>query len=163
MIFRAMQSTDVDAVERLEKAIFGSGWQEGAFHNELAHNPTAAYLVVEDPALGLVGYAGFWLVEDEAHVTSVALHPECRGRQLGKRLMHQLVELAVQRGARWMTLEVRSDNEVAQRLYRRFGFARVGLRPKYYLDGCDGWIMWAGDLTSSSYQARLKELEVAVG
>lgn len=54
-----------------------------------------------------------------------------------------------------MTLEVRADNPAAQQLYRRFGFARVGIRPKYYEGTVDAWIMWAGNLQSESYQQRL--------
>lgn len=157
-----MSREDVAQVEELEKQVFTSSWQEGAFLNELAHNPTASYLVVRSPQ-ELVGYAGFWLVEDEAHVTSIALHPECRGQHLGRRLMHAMVSKAAQRGARWITLEVRADNTVAQTMYRRFGFARVGVRPKYYDSSVDAWIMWAGDLQSSSYRERLRALEVSPG
>ncbi len=155
---RAMHRDDVTAVQTLEREIFGSSWQEEAFHNELSHNPTANYLVLEDDQAEIVGYCGFWLVQDEAHVTSIALHPRARGQQWGKRLMHAMVVQAEQLGALWMTLEVRHDNTAAQQLYRRFGFARVGVRPKYYEGRHDAWIMWAGNLKSQSYRERLREL-----
>jgi len=153
-----MKISDVEAVENLERKIFTTSWQDGAFVNELTQNQAATYLVMRTQEGGLVGYAGFWLVDDEAHVTSIALDSEFRGQGLGRRLMHSMVTKAAERGARWMTLEVRADNLPAQQMYRRFGFARVGIRPKYYESRIDAWIMWAGNLHSSSYQQRLAEL-----
>ncbi|MBT9583063.1 ribosomal protein S18-alanine N-acetyltransferase [bacterium] len=153
-----MTSADIEAVRCLEKEAFTTTWQEEAFANELAHNRTATYLVLRAPDGNLAGYAGFWLVLDEAHVTSIAVHPDYRGRQLGKQLMHAMVSRAAQLGALWMTLEVRADNPAAQQMYRRFGFARVGIRPKYYEGSVDAWIMWAGNLQSESYQQRLAGL-----
>jgi ribosomal-protein-alanine N-acetyltransferase len=156
-----MIGSDIEAVRTLEKEAFTTTWQEEAFANELAHNPTATYLVLRAPGGRLVGYAGFWLVLDEAHVTSIAIHPDYRGRQLGKQLMHAMVSRAAELGALWMTLEVRADNPAAQHMYRRFGFARVGVRPKYYEGSVDAWIMWAGNLRSESYQQRLAGLSPA--
>ena len=155
---REMQLSDVAAVRELEQRTFSTTWQESAFENELKNNPTAIYLVLEGD--GLLGYAGFWAIEHEAHITSIALDPACRGRGLGKRLMFALICRAVEAGASWVTLEVRADNVVAQSLYRRFGFYRVGVRPRYYDNSVDAWIMWAGNLSSESYQQRLQALEV---
>lgn len=152
-----MTLADIEAVRALEKESFSTTWQEEAFANELNHNPTAHYLVLRHNE-GVVGYAGFWLVQDEAHVTSIVVKSGFRGQQLGKRLMHAMVNRAAGAGARWMTLEVRADNLAAQRMYRRFGFARVGIRPKYYEGTVDAQIMWAGDLGSQSYQERLAGL-----
>lgn len=152
-----MQRSDVDAVRELERRSFQTTWQEEAFENELQNNPSASYLVLDECG-ELRGYAGFWLVEQEAHVTSIALVPEVRGRGLGKLLMHAMVTLAAELGALWMTLEVRYDNWAAHKLYRRFGFARVGVRPKYYEGQFDAWIMWAGNLQSQSYQERLRAI-----
>lgn len=155
---RAMGLGDVAAVQRLESQIFSSSWQEEAFANELKNNPAAHYLVLVDEREQPWGYAGFWLVEQEAHVTSIAIHPQLRGLGWGKRLMHAMVSLAAEKAALWMTLEVQHDNLAAQQMYRRFGFARVGIRPKYYQGTHDAWIMWAGNLLSGSYQERLRGL-----
>ena len=159
VMLRDMQLSDVAAVRDLEQRTFATTWQESAFENELKNNPNAVYLVLEDE--GLLGYAGFWVVDQEAHVTSIALDSRRRGQGLGKRLMLAMVQRALEEGACWMTLEVRADNVVAQNLYRRFGFYRVGIRPRYYENSVDAWIMWAGNLASESYQQRLLELEAA--
>ncbi len=150
---------DIPEVRAMELESFSSSWQESAFYNELTQNPTAHYLVMRGEDQKLVGYAGFWLVQDEAHVTSIAIRPGHRGQQLGKRLMHAMVKRAADHGALWMTLEVRADNPAAQAMYKRFGFARVGVRPKYYDGTVDAWIMWAGNLHSESYRERLRSLD----
>ena len=161
MSFRieVMTVDDIPQVRDMESEAFTTGWQEEAFHNELTQNPTAHYLVVRGIGGVLVGYAGFWLVKDEAHVTSIAIRPGYRGQQLGKRLMLALVSRASEHGALWMTLEVRADNPAAQRMYKQFGFARVGVRPRYYDGTVDAWIMWAGNLHSDSYRERLRSLD----
>ncbi|MBN9414700.1 MAG: ribosomal protein S18-alanine N-acetyltransferase [Candidatus Eremiobacteraeota bacterium] len=154
-----MAMVDIPEVRAMELESFSSSWQESAFYNELTQNPTAHYLVMRGEDQKLVGYAGFWLVQDEAHVTSIAIRPGHRGQQLGKRLMHAMVKRAADHGALWMTLEVRADNPAAQAMYKRFGFARVGVRPKYYDGTVDAWIMWAGNLHSESYRERLRSLD----
>ena len=154
-----MTVADIPEVRAMELESFSSGWQESAFQTELTQNPTAHYLVVRGEDKKLVGYAGFWLVHDEAHVTSIAIRPGYRGQQLGKRLMHAMVSRAAEHGAFWMTLEVRADNPAAQAMYKRFGFARVGIRPKYYGGTVDAWILWAGNLHSDSYRERLRSLD----
>ncbi|MBS2038532.1 ribosomal protein S18-alanine N-acetyltransferase [bacterium] len=154
-----MGVADIPEVRELERSTFSTGWQEEAFNTELTQNPTAHYLVMRAEHGQLVGYCGFWLVQDEAHVTSIAIHAGHRGRQLGKRLMLAMVRRAAEHGALWMTLEVRADNAAAQQMYKQFGFARVGIRPKYYEGSVDAWIMWAGNLHSESYRERLRCLD----
>lgn len=153
-----MQLADVEAVRSLEQQVFVTTWQPEAFANELRNNPTATYLVLRAHDGSVAGYAGFWLVQDEAHITSIALHPEYRNRRLGLRLLHALVQRATQLGALWVTLEVRADNVAAHKLYKRFGFARVGVRPKYYEGRYDAWIMWAGNLQGELYRQRMNDI-----
>src|SRR5687767_12146159 len=88
----------------------------------------------EDANAAVVGYGGMWLEVDEAHVTSVAVHPACRGRGLGELLMLSLMDVAVRMGARFVTLEVRVSNTVARALYEKLGFHEAGIRPRYYTD-----------------------------
>ena len=103
----------------------------------------------------LAGYAGLWLVVDEAHITTIAVRPEFRSRGFGELLLASLVEVAMEVGGRWLTLEVRVSNEVAQNLYRKYGFRPAGVRPKYYSDnGEDAVIMWTDELSSPEFQAR---------
>ena len=108
----------------------------------------------------VVGYGGLWLMVDEAHVTSVAIRPEFRGRGLGELLMLIMVDVAIRLGARWLTLEVRVSNRAARKLYEKLGFREAGLRPRYYTDNNeDAVIMWSEELsaqTSRERHARLK-------
>ncbi len=154
---RPLASPDIATVQSLEKESFTTTWQEGAFENELK-NPCARYRVLCDSSQTVVGYAGYWLVDDEAHITSIAVNSRLRGRRLGQLLLHALLQQATSDGARWVTLEVRADNLPAQKLYRKFGFAKVGTRRQYYQGQYDGHVMWAGNLQSQTYRERMQRI-----
>jgi ribosomal-protein-alanine N-acetyltransferase len=90
----------------------------------------------------VVGYGGFWYIVDEAHISTIAAHPEWRGRGVGERLLAAMLERALDLGAVLSTLEVRVSNERAQNLYRKHGFEVVGRRKRYYRDnGEDALLM----------------------
>lgn len=113
------------------------------------------------PADGRVlGYAGQWLMVDEAHLITIAVRREYRRRGMGETLLIAAIEEALQRGARVMTLEVRVSNVEAQAMYEKFGFRRVGLRPRYYTDNNEDAVLLASDvLTSVSFQSRFQRLK----
>ena len=135
-----MTAADVDAVCAIEDATFARPWSRASIENELT-NSCARYVVLRRGE-ETVGYAGMWLVIDEAHVTNVAIREDLRGRGLGKQLMQALIQLAADSGMIWMTLEVRRSNTVAQGLYRKLGFVDVGWRKRYYEDnGEDALLM----------------------
>jgi ribosomal-protein-alanine N-acetyltransferase len=136
-----MRVEDIPAVHAIESASFPSPWPPYAFRGELETNRMAHYLVVR-AGERVVAYAGLWLMVDEAHVTTFAVLPVYRRRGIGGRLLCALIELAAERGASVVTLEVRLGNIGARRLYQRFGFRPVGVRPRYYSDdGEDALIM----------------------
>jgi len=104
----------------------------------------------------VAGYAGLWLMVDEAHITSIAVRPDFRGLGLGTLLMLGVAQAARQLGGRWLTLEVRVSNTVAQQLYRKFGFREAGVRRRYYTDNNeDALIMWSEEISSPPLLARL--------
>jgi ribosomal-protein-alanine N-acetyltransferase len=105
----------------------------------------------------ILGYGGLMLIEEDAHITTLAVVPGFRRLRLGTRLLLTLVERAVGGGARHLTLEVRATNTDAQRLYERFGFAPVGKRKGYYA-GEDAIVMWALDIDAEEYSLRLGEI-----
>jgi ribosomal-protein-alanine N-acetyltransferase len=150
--FRAMQLGDIEQICAIEKACFPTPWTEDAFLNELQHNHFARYVVMtwnDD----IIGYAGMWTIMDEAHITNIAVHEEYRGRKLGERLLRELVAQAMICGMKRMTLEVRTSNYAAQRLYEKFGFRAEGLRRAYYSDNNeDAVIMWADLPKSELYE-----------
>ena len=115
------------------------------------------------PRPPIVGFAGIWLMVDEAHLVTIAVGPGQRGRGLGELLLISMLDLACILGARVMTLEVRVSNHVAQSLYRKYGFKNEGVRRRYYSDnGEDALIMTTGTLTSASYHAPYQNLKRAL-
>jgi len=107
----------------------------------------------------IVGFAGIWVLSDEAHITNIAVRQAHQRRSVGELLLITLFDLAGDLKASFMTLEVRASNTPAQRLYRKYGFVEVGVRRGYYLDNKeDAIIMSTERLTSASFQARLDQL-----
>jgi ribosomal-protein-alanine N-acetyltransferase len=111
----------------------------------------------------VVGYAGLWLMVDEAHITTFAIHPAWRRRRLGERLLLAVLDVARAQRAREATLEVRLSNLAARRLYEKYGFRPVGLRPNYYSDDReDALIMTTETLDSPRMTARIERLRTAL-
>lgn len=154
--FRPMELSDLGVLVSLEAEIYDTPWSEGVFMDELAQ-ANRVYLVAENGNGEIIGYGGLLLVDEDAHITTLAVVPEARGSGLGTRMMLELADAAVDAGAAHLTLEVRLSNAPAQRLYRRFGFAPVGLRKNYYRDE-DALVMWALDIDSIEYRDRLREI-----
>jgi [ribosomal protein S18]-alanine N-acetyltransferase len=108
----------------------------------------------------LAGYAGLWLMVDEAHITTIGVRPRFRGRGYGELLLVTLTEAALDINARWLTLEVRISNAAAQNLYRKYGFHDAGTRKRYYTDNNeDALIMWTDELHSHAFQERYQQLK----
>ncbi|WP_423408784.1 ribosomal protein S18-alanine N-acetyltransferase [Heyndrickxia sp. MSNUG] len=140
--FRKMTVEDLDDVIEVEIHSFATPWSREAFYNELTKNQFAHYLVAEVDEK-VVGYCGVWIIVDEAHITNIALLPDYRGMKLGESLMGRIIEIARESGAIRITLEVRVSNEIAQNLYRKFGFEEGALRKQYYTDNMeDALVMW---------------------
>ncbi len=152
-----MSLADLADVHRIEGASFSTPWPDEAYRSELTGNRLAAYLVVRVNER-LVGFGGIWMMVDEAHITTFAIDPAWRRQRLGQTLLIALVDLAIARRAREATLEVRLSNVPARRLYEKFGFRPVGVRPRYYSDnGEDALIMTTPPLNGSGMQALLEE------
>ena len=112
------------------------------------------------PSTSVIGYAGQWLMVDEAHLITIAVRKEHRRRGLGEALLIAAIDQAVETGARVMTLEVRLSNYSAQAMYEKFSFRKVGTRPRYYTDNNEDALIMASDvLTSAAFQARLQQLK----
>ena len=102
------------------------------------------------------GYVGMWFMADEAHITAIAVREPYRSRGIGELLLIGCVELSILRRAREVTLEVRVTNDLAQTLYKKYGFEVKGVRKRYYTDNNeDAYIMTTGAIQSSEYQRGL--------
>jgi len=153
-----MTLDDIKGVQEVERTSFPIPWPANAFRHELTQNKNARYVVARDGDR-IVGYAGLWLMVDEAHITTFAVHPDARRRKIGERLLQRLFEIAGDIGAEWLTLEVRASNIAAQRLYEKYGFKRAGVRRRYYSDnGEDALIMWTERIKDRAVRDRLKKL-----
>jgi ribosomal-protein-alanine N-acetyltransferase len=154
-----MEVDDLDTIMPLERVAFADPWTRRMYFSDLTDNPLATYRVIragDDADLPpILAWGGFWLLVDEAHIATVASHPQYRGCGLGQWLVVSLMEQAQDRGARVATLEVRASNLSAQKLYDKLGFDVVGMRRKYYRDGEDGLIMTTPPLDEPDMQARL--------
>lgn len=162
---REMTHTDIPAVAALEAEIFDEPWLPSVFVDELALT-NREYIVgtcsdceIDDSKV--VGYGGLLIVDEQAHITTLAVAREGRGVQLGKRLMLVLVSRALDGGAKHLTLEVRMSNSSARGLYELFGFSPVGRRKNYYKDE-DALVMWATDIDAPEYADRIDAIRVSL-
>ena len=160
LTIRPMRSGDIDTVANLEIEVYPQPWSTQVFREELAL-ANRRYVVAEDEGGNIVGYAGLLLVEEDAHVTTLAVDPRVRRRRLGSRLMLALVAASLDAEARHLTLEVRMSNMSARRLYERFGFAPVGIRKNYYRDE-DALVMWAIDIDTDEYEQRVAGIQAGL-
>jgi [ribosomal protein S18]-alanine N-acetyltransferase len=160
LILAPMRTKDLAGVLRIEQASFDVPWSRRLFVEELAQR-SRVYRVAWR-GRRIVGFGGLMLVDDEGHVNNIAVDPELVGRGIGRALLSDLARRALDREARHLTLEVRADNQPALALYARFGFAPVGVRPRYYPRGEDALIMWARDIDGAAYQERLSAIDTEV-
>jgi [ribosomal protein S18]-alanine N-acetyltransferase len=172
-----MRLSDIERVMPIEQASFPAPWPASAYRYELTQNDLSYYLVVREQgpeekergAIGprlshpaqstrILGYGGFWLILDEAHISTIAVHPDWRGRGLGEMVLVALVEAAILCGAGEITLEVRVSNAVAQNLYLKYGFVQVGIRKRYYQDNNeDALIMTTPRVDDAAFRSRYDE------
>ena len=131
LAFRPMQLEDIDQVLAIEEASFSMPWSRESLVHELDDDHGAHYIIAlqEDQ---VCGYAGFWQVFDEAHITNVAVREDLRHQGVGEALLWEMDRLCRRLGILYQTLEVRVSNIPARRLYQKVGFASAGIRPGYY-------------------------------
>jgi ribosomal-protein-alanine N-acetyltransferase len=157
-----MTSADIAAVLQIETLSFASSWPQNAFMNEIRDNKLAHYFVGRYGG-EIVAYGGIWVILEDSHVTTIAVHPDFRGRKFGEEMLVHLLEEAIAARASWITLEVRESNETAQRLYRKYGFTVVSTRRGYYSDNNENaLVMWAGNLKGPLYASRLAVLKATL-
>ena len=157
-----MKVEDLPGVHEIERDSFSTPWPAHAYQHELENNRLAHYIVARCGDQ-LVGFAGMWLLVDEAHVTTFATRRAWRRQGIGERLLLALLDLAAARGAHEATLEVRPSNLPARRLYEKYGFKVVGTRTRYYSDNNeDALIMTTDALEGRSMRERIHSLRAAV-
>ena len=157
-----MRRRHVRSVLRIEQQVYPRPWSAALFMSELAMRSSRAYYIAR-VGRELVGYAGLMMTLDEGHITTIAVDPERHRLKIGSRLLLVLAREAIARGATALTLEVRMSNHAAQDMYRRFGFAPVGVRKNYYQEvNEDALVMWARDVDQPAYREQLDSIERSI-
>lgn len=160
VLISPMRRRHLRGVMAIENATNPRPWTEALFLGELRMPTSRIYNVAMDPHR-VLGYCGLMIITDEGHITNVAVDNSARRMGIAKRLIGRTIRQARERGVTSLTLEVRVSNKGAQELYRRFGFAPGGIRPRYYNEPTeDALIMWAHDVDAPAYEERLKEVNV---
>ena len=155
---------DIPRVHEIDVLSFSLPWPEKSYLFELTENPTTLALVAEitppDSRPVVIGMAVVWIVIDEAHIATIAIHPEYRGHGFGKKLLTETLRQSIQRGVILATLEVRENNKTAQQMYKNFGFNNIGRRLRYYKDNDEDAILMTLDDLGLQYLAWLDKLGV---
>jgi ribosomal-protein-alanine N-acetyltransferase len=158
LVISALRPDQLDGVMAIENQAFPTPWSKSLFADELVVPETRIYLsCVRDGHV--IGYVGAMLVIDEAHITTIAVAKDERGKGIGKALLYHCLTQAIAKGAVAATLEVRLRDAGAQALYHQFGFAPAGIRKNYYAEeNEDGLVMWAHGLQETDSRERFVRL-----
>jgi ribosomal-protein-alanine N-acetyltransferase len=153
-----LRRRDLREVLPIEAQVFPEPWSPAVFNSELALRRGRLYRAAWDGER-MAGYIGFLIVDDEAHMTTIATAPAFQRSGVATTLIIDGIRSLLVDGVKHLSLEVAANNTPAQALYRRFGFAPVGVRKNYYpVTGQDALVMWAYDIDSDEYGQRLDDL-----
>jgi ribosomal-protein-alanine N-acetyltransferase len=181
---RPMEPGDIPAVVAIDRLSFPTPWSASSYAYELKHRDTSIFYVLLKPDPGdssprqgwrrwlyntagrrahsrVIGYLGIRLRGPGTHISTIAVHPDWRGKGLGELLLLTAIEQSARMGRGVMTLEVRPSNQIAQRLYQKYGFQFTGVHEGYYRDGENAWLM-AVEIDRTIYHKRLTELRRAL-
>lgn len=137
---RRMTLDDISQVVEIDRVSFSLPWPERSFRFEVTDNPASRAWVAESNGK-VVGMIVAWLIVDEAHIATVATHPDYRRQGVAQSLLIHAMQSIAREGATQAVLEVRESNLAAQEMYRKFGFEESGRRPRYYKDNDEDAIL----------------------
>ena len=158
----ALRRRHLRSVMRIEAQVYPHPWTLPLFMSELNLRTSRTYVAARVEG-SVVGYAGVMYTGDESHVTTIAVDPRWHRHKIASRMLAHLARVSRERSVRHMTLEVRVANTGAQALYRKFGFEPAGIRKNYYAETKeDALIMWAHDIDTDDYLARLLRIEAGI-
>jgi ribosomal-protein-alanine N-acetyltransferase len=161
IVLERMTFEHLPEVMRIDRVSFPTPWSEHSYRSEICN--AAAYYLVARRQGHIVGYAGAWLVIDEAHITTLGVDPAFRRQGIGELMLLAILTEARARGVRRASLEVRESNEGAIRLYEKYGFRPIARRRGYYSDtGEDAIVMWIPDMAGPVFEQRLTERSTAL-
>ena len=161
LVIVPMRRAHIRKIMPIEQQVYPRPWTAQVFVEELEQVRVGKrHYLVGTIGDELVGYGGLLYVENDAHVTNLAVHPMWRSRGIATELLLDLAWEANRRGCEAMTLEVRHTNVAAQQLYRRFGFVPAGVRKKYYENRDDAIVMWCAGVQQTEFAEQLRRIEL---
>ena len=134
-----MKQEHLEQIQDILLTDFDEFWNAGVLKNEL-ENPLSIYIVALNQGQ-VVGYAGLWQPDDEGHVTNIVTKKDKRGNNIGTLMLEEIIKIAKSKDMKSITLEVNVNNNIAIKLYKKYDFKEVGIRPKYYNNTDDAIIM----------------------
>lgn len=157
-----MRRRHLKGVMAIERQVYPRPWSPTLFISEMRQTKDRSYLVALTEG-EVAGYGGLLSYGDEAHITTIAVHPDQQRRKIGTRLLYELIERAREMRAVAVSLEVRVTNWAAQRMYGQFGFRPIGVRKNYYQEiNEDALVMWTDDIRTAEYTRALREIAGAL-
>jgi len=158
LTLRYMRPEDIPVVVELDQRSFPNAWSERSYNFEVRENKSSHMVVLElDSPTTIIGFAGTWLIEDETHISTIAISAEQRGNGYGEILLSGLLERSIALGATYAVLEVRVSNGTAINLYRKYEFEVVHRRKNYYRDNNeDAYMMFLNGI-DAAYKARFAD------
>ncbi len=158
MRIEKLKRRDLRKLLPIESTVFPEPWSPEVFNSELALRKGRLYRAAWEGE-DMAGYIGFLIVNDEAHMTTIATAPAFQRSGVAITMIVDAFRTLRDDGVKHISLEVAANNKPAQSLYRRFGFAPVGVRKNYYpVTGQDALVMWVYDIDSEEYAGRMDEL-----
>jgi ribosomal-protein-alanine N-acetyltransferase len=176
-LLRHMRLEDIPQVVRIDEVSFPSSWSPRTYQFEISNRDTSQMIVLEMPNLAprqaggwrsmvqrllspgvpdvIIGYGGCWLIAGEAHISTIAVHPDFRGQGLGELLLVGMLQRGIYLGGVYSVLEVRASNLTAQALYRKYEYKVVGRRKAYYRDNSEDALLMEVRPLDGAYQQRL--------
>jgi ribosomal-protein-alanine N-acetyltransferase len=178
-LLRHMRLEDIPQVVKIDEASFPSSWSPRTYQFEISNRDTSQMIVLEmpnpapRPAGGwrsmvqrllnpkipdaIIGYGGCWLIAGEAHISTIAVHPDYRGQGLGELLLVGMLQRGIYLGGEYSVLEVRASNQTAQALYKKYEYKVVGRRTAYYRDNSEDALLMEVRPLDTAYQQRLAQ------
>lgn len=157
-ILRYMTMADIPQVLEIDRLSFALPWSQRSYEFEINDNPNGHMVVLAGPEPDqIIGYGGMWMIDGEAHISTIATHPDQRGRKLGEVLLAGMLSRALVDNAEYSVLEVRVSNAPAIALYQKYEYEIVGRRKGYYRDNNeDAFLMHLAPM-DVAYHARFAE------
>ena len=177
LFFEQMKEQFLDDVLKIEEVSYGEHhWSKDSFRSEIK-NCVSNYVcacvsrcdseVGDEPAMinttKVIGYCGVWNILEEAHITTLAVHPDYRGKKIAQALLVHVFESFYREKVKFVTLEVRVSNTPAIKLYEKFGFKSLGVRKKYYQNNNeDALIMWTNNIFSQEFKLLYNDIKAKI-